>query len=109
MRRKLLRALSRGTGILLAGTIAGCNLAPDYHRPPIDTPVAFKESGDWKVAAPEEAAPRGPWWSIFKDPEIDKLEHRATEANESLKAAVAQFEEARAVAKEAQSSYFPAV
>jgi NodT family efflux transporter outer membrane factor (OMF) lipoprotein len=106
---KLPRAFGLMTGILMAGTVAGCNLAPDYHRPQIATPAAFKESGDWKVAAPDEGAPRGPWWSIYKNPELDGLEDRVTQANQSLKAAVAQFQEAQAVAREARSSYFPTV
>ncbi|HMD61946.1 MAG TPA: hypothetical protein VKG78_10960, partial [Opitutaceae bacterium] len=47
---------------------AGCAVGPDYRRPEVAAPAAFKEDAQWRVAAPEDAAPRGPWWEVFNDP-----------------------------------------
>jgi len=28
--------------------LAGCTVGPKYHRPPVETPPAYKEVGNWK-------------------------------------------------------------
>jgi len=86
----------------------GCSLAPHYNRPSTPTPAdAYKEAGEWKVASPADSAPRGSWWSVFQEPELDRLEDEVTNANQSLRAALAQLEEARAQTRIARSNYFP--
>jgi NodT family efflux transporter outer membrane factor (OMF) lipoprotein len=92
--------------VLLA--LAGCSFAPHYERPTVPAPPdAYKEAGDWKLAAPADNAPRGQWWTRFDDPDLDTLEGEVTDANQSLKAALARLEEARAQTHIARSSWFP--
>ncbi len=94
----------------LAAALAGCSLAPHYERPPMPTPAAqYKESGDWKLAAPADAQPRGQWWLAFQDADLNELEAQVSQANQSLKAALARLEEAQAQTRIARSSYFPSV
>lgn len=93
--------------------LSGC-LGPAYHRPDVEAPEAFKElpaasSDTWRPAAPSDAAPRGPWWSLFGDPRLDDLERRAAESNQSLKQADAQFREAVEVVSANRSNFFPIV
>jgi len=88
--------------------LCGCSLAPHYQRPATPAPAAsYQELGEWKIAAPADAAARGPWWTIFHDEELNGLESRVTDANQSLKAALARLEEARAQTRIARSGYFP--
>lgn len=95
-------------GIVLVA-LAGCDLAPDYEKPAVPEPPAFKESGDWAPAKPQDAAARGAWWKAFHDPQLDVLEDGVTASNQNLKIALAQYEEARAAASGARSAYFPQV
>jgi NodT family efflux transporter outer membrane factor (OMF) lipoprotein len=102
-----MRALA-GLAVAAGCTLAGCSLAPHYQRPATAPPGAtYKELGDWKLAAPADSAPRGAWWTMFHDPQLDELESRVTDANQSLKAAFARLEEARAQTRVARAAWFP--
>ncbi|HVN45374.1 MAG TPA: efflux transporter outer membrane subunit [Steroidobacteraceae bacterium] len=97
---------------LLAGAITaalvGCSLAPHYERPSSpQPPPTYKEAGDWKVSVPSDARQRGPWWTMFADPDLDALEAQVSAANQNLKAALAQLEQARAQTRVARASWFP--
>jgi len=94
----------------ILGIVGGCSLSPTYQRPAMPTPPdAYKEAGEWKVAAPADTAARGPWWKMFHDPELDALEGQVTSANQSLKASFAQLEQARAETRIARSMWFPTI
>ncbi|ENG0264890.1 RND transporter, partial [Burkholderia multivorans] len=84
---------------LLATLLAACAVGPDYKRPDVTTPAAFKEAptlapgeqaGTWKPAEPADGAHRGEWWKVFGDPVLDALEEQALAANQNLKAAAAR-------------------
>ena len=91
--------------VLLLG---GCSLSPHYARPAMPTPPqTFKESGDWQVANPADTVPRGSWWTIFSDSDLDDLEAQVSDSNQSLKASLARLEQARAQTRAARSSWFP--
>jgi NodT family efflux transporter outer membrane factor (OMF) lipoprotein len=94
-------------GIAGLALLAGCMVGPDYKRPSAPTPAAFKEQGDWKVAQPQDEAPRGAWWSIYKDPLLDQLERQIDIDNQTLKAAEAAYRETAAVVQQARAALFP--
>ena len=54
--------------LLLTGTslLGACMVGPKYNKPPVATPAAYKETGDWKIAQPRDATPRfrARWASI---------------------------------------------
>lgn len=90
--------------------LAGCSLAPDYAPPVTTAPAAYKEApAGWTAAAPQDAAPRGAWWSMFNDPVLDGLEARIEAASPTLAAAVARYDAARAAAGEAAADFYPTV
>jgi NodT family efflux transporter outer membrane factor (OMF) lipoprotein len=98
--------------LLVAGLVlAGCtNLAPKYEVPAVETPVAFKEGkGAWVQAAPADALERGTWWELFDDPVLDGLEAQVAVSNQNVAAAVAAYEQARALTREQRASLFPRV
>jgi multidrug efflux system outer membrane protein len=90
---------------------AGCAVGPNYQRPTTETPVTYKAAslGSWKEGQPLDHVPKGAWWEIFGDETLNDLEHRAIDANQELKAAVARVEQARATARVARSELMPTV
>ena len=51
--------------VIGATLLGGCAIGPDYQRPSIETPGAFKETSDWKIAEPRDEMARGKWWRII--------------------------------------------
>jgi NodT family efflux transporter outer membrane factor (OMF) lipoprotein len=97
--------------ILLAGLLCGCaDLAPKYVTPPSVTPTkAYANVGPWTPADPADATPRGDWWRVIGDPQLDELEGRIEHDNPSLAAALARYDEANALAKRAAASFLPSL
>ena len=95
--------------VLLTLLVAGCAVGPDYKKP--DAPVApqFKEAQGWREAAPRDQLPRGSWWTVFGDPQLDKLMDRVDVSNQNIKVAEARLRQARAVADQARAGLFPTV
>lgn len=95
-------------GVVLPGfCLGGCDLAPPYQPPAVALPTSFKESGRWQLAEPKDDQPRGPWWSLFKDRTLNALEPQVDEANQTLAAALANYEQARTAVQGAEASLFP--
>lgn len=102
---------------LLALTLAcalaltGCLVGPNYHRPSVDTPTAWKEQppDGWKTATPHDEIAKGNWWAVFGDPDLDNLESQAVAANLNLQAAAQRVLEARAQALATQAARYPNV
>ena len=84
LRKGLLGAL-----LLLA---AGCKLGPNYKRPEVKTPDAWREMS----AAESTTLANTPWWEVFDDQTLQELVRIALTENKDLKIAVERVEEARA-------------
>jgi len=84
-------------------------VGPDYLRPTAPAPAAFKEGQGWKLAQPRDQAPRGGWWEVFGDAELDALEQQVDISNQTIQAAEARVREARAATLAARAGLFPAV
>jgi len=99
------------TGLLALGTLwfTGCTVGPKYHPPAVQAPSAYKEVGDWKPAQPNDQNLGGNWWTIFQDPQLDSLEQQINVGNQNLKAAEAQFRQARAALRYNRADYYPTV
>jgi NodT family efflux transporter outer membrane factor (OMF) lipoprotein len=89
--------------------LAGCAVGPDYRRPDVEVPAAYKEASDWKVAEPKDAASRGEWWGIFGDPYLNSLMEQVRISNQTVLAAEAQFRRAQAIVAASRAAYFPTV
>ena len=94
------------TGVIF---LAGCNVGPRYRRPPAEVPPAYKENGNWKTAQPSELSLRGNWWEVFQDQQLNALEQQVNISNQNLKAAQAQYTQARALVRFNRADYFPTV
>jgi NodT family efflux transporter outer membrane factor (OMF) lipoprotein len=89
--------------------LTGCVVGPKYHTPAVPAPPAYKEVGDWKPAQPNDQNLGGEWWKIFQDPQLDALELQVNVSNQNLKAAEAQFRQARAALRYNRADYYPTV
>ena len=107
-----------GAGMVV---LCGCMVGPKYVKPTVPMapgfkeagpdahPDAYKENANWQVAQPSDAAPRGAWWTIFGDAELNTLEPQVAANNQDLKAADARFRQARALIKYNRASLYPTV
>jgi len=105
------REARRLTVLLALGifSFSGCTVGPKYHPPVVQAPSAYKELGDWKPAQPNDQNLGGDWWTIFQDPQLDALEQQINVGNQNLKAAEAQFRQARAALRYNRADYYPTV
>ncbi|MFT4112891.1 efflux transporter outer membrane subunit [Silvibacterium sp.] len=128
----LLRAASLMAAALLPASlfVAGCKVGPNYVRPSVPTPPAFKEQppapdkaaqdsaahdpsaqnqDGWKPVQPADTASKGDWWAAFNDAQLNQLETQVDTANQTLKAAESNFQAARAQIGYARSYEAPTI
>ncbi|HKM89609.1 MAG TPA: efflux transporter outer membrane subunit [Candidatus Acidoferrales bacterium] len=84
-----------------------CTVGPDYKRPAAPVPAAYKENANWPAAQPSDSTLRGKWWEVFGDQSLNALEEQVTVSNQTLKAAQAQFLQARAAVRFSRAAFFP--
>jgi len=94
---------------LLLALLGGCTAGPDYVRPDVDMPGAYKEAGPWQPARPDDAALSGDWWSVFADPDLSGLLAQIDISNQNVRVAEAQFRAARALVKQTRAGAYPTV
>jgi len=94
---------------IAAFQLSGCTVGPKYHRPAAEVPPAYKEVGNWKPAQPNDQNLGANWWEIFQDPQLNTLEAQVSVSNQNLKAAEAQYTQARALVRYQRANYFPTV
>jgi len=97
----------RATALALALLVSSCTVGPDYVRPDAPAPAAWKELPPHKLAEPADMLPRGAWWTLFGDPVLDDLEQQVTAANQTLRAAEANYRQARAAVGTARAGLYP--
>jgi len=101
------KELNFAAGVLAAAVLAGCAVGPNYHRPLVPAPPAYKTEGPWQVAAPKDSLPKDAWWEIFHDAELNNYEQQLLKANQSMQAAKDRLHQARALAQVTSAGFFP--
>jgi NodT family efflux transporter outer membrane factor (OMF) lipoprotein len=99
------------TALVAAILAGGCMVGPTYHRPAMAGTPAFKEAppAGWKEAEPNEGLPRGRWWEIYNDPQLNDLEAKIELSNQNVIAAMARYREATDQVRIARAALFPTV
>jgi len=106
--------LAKLTPLLLIAA-AGCRVGPNYVRPQATAPPAFQEapsstqSSEWKAANPSDNMIGGAWWQAFSDDNLSHLEEQVSVANQTVKAAEANFRAARAAITVNRSQLAPTI
>ncbi len=93
--------------LLASAALGGCVVGPDYHQPSAEVPAAFKEAGTWKPAEPGGQARVGHWWEIYQDPQLSALVSQVDVANQTVRAAEAQYRQALALLGAARAGLYP--
>jgi multidrug efflux system outer membrane protein len=94
---------------IVALAVGACSMAPDYAPPQTAAPAQFKELAGWTPATPRDGEERGTWWSAYDDAVLDDLQARAQAASPTLAAALARYDQARAVVRASRADLFPQV
>jgi multidrug efflux system outer membrane protein len=94
-----------GCALPLALVLGGCDLGPNYQRPEIEMPVAFRAT----AATEAEAWPSEDWWRGFASPDLDALIEQARAQNFDIAAAIARVREADAQVRIAGAPLLPSL
>jgi NodT family efflux transporter outer membrane factor (OMF) lipoprotein len=87
--------------------VAACATPPEYKKPVLAMPTAWKLEAPWRESTPADGVPKGPWWQRFGDADLDRLEAQAMLNNPSLALASARLAQARAQLAAADAGIFP--
>jgi len=85
--------------------LAGCAVGPDYKRPadPVIRPAGFRG----ETSTTTNSLADLPWWQVFHDATLQNLIRIALTNNYDVRIAVTRVEQARQVAAEARSQFYP--
>lgn len=89
--------------VILALCFAGCTIGPNYQRPALDVPDAFRGA----ITNQPESLADLPWWNVFQDDTLQALVRTALTNNYDLRAAESRVEQARAIEVQVHSEFFP--
>ncbi|HEX2445436.1 MAG TPA: efflux transporter outer membrane subunit [Vicinamibacterales bacterium] len=93
--------------LALAGAlVSGCATGPDYQRPEMSPPAAYRDAAGLPVAL---SVADVPWWQVFGDEALQALIRDAVAYNHDLRIATGRVQEARALAGVAKSFLYPEV
>jgi multidrug efflux system outer membrane protein len=96
--------------IMVSSLVAACAVGPNYHRPAVPTPTAYRGPSD-NAPVPAETASYAdlPWWQVFQDPQLQELIRTALKQNYDLQLATERINAGRAQVAVTRSSLFPQV
>ncbi|HMA90522.1 MAG TPA: efflux transporter outer membrane subunit [Burkholderiales bacterium] len=87
-----------------AALLAGCAVGPDYVRPGVETPAA------WRIDLPQaESLANGAWWRQFGDPALDALIEEALKNNADLQIAAARVDQFIGALRATRSQFYPQI
>ena len=96
--------------LITLGLVAGCKVGPNYHRPVVQTPTAYRDLGeDPQVQAQAASYADLAWWQVFQDPQLQELIRTALVQNYDLQLATERINAGRAQVAVTRSSQFPQV
>jgi outer membrane protein, multidrug efflux system len=96
--------------IMASGLVGGCKVGPNYNRPLVQPPTAYRDlSENPQVQAQAASYADLPWWQVFEDSQLQELIRTALKLNYDLQIATERINEARAQVAIARSNLFPQV
>jgi NodT family efflux transporter outer membrane factor (OMF) lipoprotein len=98
-----------GAVLIAAVTLSGCATAPPLTIPVVPTAPVYKEAGPWTPAQPADGLPRGDWWKLYGDADLNALQARLIEHSPDLAAALARYNQAKAFSDQQRAGLFPSL
>ena len=94
----------RALAALVAVAVAGCTVGPDYVRPTVDTPAA------WRIDYPKAAdVANTKWWEQFGDPVLNDLIETALRDNRDVRIAAARVDQFIGALDRHRSQLYPQI
>jgi NodT family efflux transporter outer membrane factor (OMF) lipoprotein len=110
LRIRARRTLHRFCVLSATLCVGACMVGPDYHKPPVEIPVSFKEGATWQRAqANPQGAISNQWWLDYHDDTLSHLIDDALKANQSIVAAEAAYRLALATVDASRAALYPTV
>ncbi len=98
------------SAILAASLTAGCKVGPNYHKPLVQPPTAFRDLRENPQAQAQAASYADlPWWQVFQDPQLQELIRTALKQNYDLQLATERINAQRAALTITRSTLLPQV
>lgn len=99
-----------GTLAAFLAMLAGCAVGPDYQRPALDTPAAFRASSGATTDLPSTNSLGDlDWWQVMRDPQLQSYLAEALTNSWDIQIAAARVLQAEAAARVTRSQFFPTV
>lgn len=92
--------------VVVAVAISGCTVGPNYKRPDVDVPTAYRAAPVDNTASPLGEAK---WWTVFQDEELQNLIRVALQQNFDLRVAATRVLQAQAQLGITRADQFPTI
>jgi len=96
--------------------LTSCEIGPDFRAPTAPVPEAYKEAilpakapPGWQAAKPSDALPKGHWWTLYGDADLNKLEPLVAVSNQTLAADYDAYKQSVAIVNETRGQLFPTI
>src|SRR5271169_1708700 len=94
--------------VLASSLIGGCMVGPNYHRPAVQPPTAFRDLRESPQAEAQVASYADlPWWQVFQDPQLQDLIRTALKQNYDMQLATERINAERAQLSITRSQLLP--
>ena len=97
----------QSAGLVLLLFFSACTVGPNYERPEVVIPSAWKEAQQKGIDT--QSAELSRWWTAFNDPLLNSLVERAVKSNLDLRIAEGRIREARAARGFTAADLWPTV
>ena len=99
--------LTAGCALITLAGLFSCAVGPDYHRPTVDTPDAYRRAAsDMNTASTTNSFGDLGWWDLYDDPQLKSYINEALTNSWDIKIAAARVLQAEASAQIVRSQFF---
>ncbi len=102
-----MRDLPASRILVLATLLSGCAVGPNYHRPALNAPDAFRGEASVEDRQAAQPADLAHWWDGFRDPLMARLVGEAEARNLDVAQALARVTQAKAGLNAATAALLP--
>lgn len=106
------KKLCVAAALLLSLSLSACRVGPNYKRPAVPAPPAFRGAGnvaDSSASAPAVSLGDQKWWEVFSDPQLQELIRTALKQNYDVRLAAERVVQAQAQLGVTRADQFPEI
>jgi outer membrane protein, multidrug efflux system len=89
--------------------LSGCLVGPNYHRPTVDAPAAYRTASDGESVISSPSLGDEQWGDVFQDPVLQQLIRTALQENYDVRIAANRVLQAQAQLSITRANQFPMV